>query len=41
MSHMLYGVASREIMHNVYQWSAIEIEDDEVIGCEIKIFQNN
>lgn len=85
MSHMLYGVSSREIifngeydfedmrkdafywyesddleeslksareysdadtihvwrsgiMRNVYQWSAIEIEDDEVIGCEIKIF---
>lgn len=26
------------IMRNVYQWSAIEIEDDEVIGCDIKIF---
>lgn len=85
MSHMLYGVSSREtifngkddfedlrkgafywyesddleeslksarkysntdtihvwrygIMRNVYQWSAIEIEDDEVIGCEVKIF---
>lgn len=51
MSTVLYGVASREIifngerdfedMRNVYQWIAIEIEDDEVIGCEIKIFQNN
>lgn len=85
MSHMLYGVSSREtifngehdfedmrkdpfywdesddreeslksarkysdtdtihvwrsgIMRNVYQWSAIEIENDEVIGCEVKIF---
>lgn len=85
MSHMLYGVASREtifngehdfedmrkdafcwdesddreeslkiarkysnadtihvlrsgIMRNVYQWSAIEIEDDDVIECEVKIF---
>lgn len=85
MSHMLYGVSSREtvfngeydfedmrkdafcwdesddreeslkiarkysdaetihvwrsgIMRNVYQWSAIEIEDDEVIECEVKIF---
>lgn len=27
-----------EIMRNVYQWRAIEIEDDEVIGCEIKTF---
>ena len=85
MSHMLYGVSSREIvfngehdfedmrkdafywdesddreeslksarkysdsdtihvwrsgiMRNVYQWSAIELENDEVIGCEVKIF---
>lgn len=26
------------IMRNVYQWIAIEIENDEVIGCEVKIF---
>ena len=26
------------ILRNVYQWSALEIEDDEVIGCEVKIF---
>lgn len=26
------------IMRNVYQWSAIEIEDDDVIGCDVKIF---
>lgn len=26
------------IMRNVYQWSAIEIEDENVIGCEVKIF---
>ena len=26
------------IVRNVYQWSALEIEDDEVIGCEVKIF---
>lgn len=26
------------IMRNVYQWSAIEIEDDDVIECEVKIF---
>ncbi len=26
------------IMRNVYQWSALEIENDEVIGCEVKIF---
>ena len=25
-------------MRNVYQWSALEIENDEVIGCEVKIF---
>ena len=26
------------IMRNVYQWSALEIEGDEIIGCEVKIF---
>lgn len=26
------------IMRNVYQWSALEIENDEIIGCEVKIF---
>lgn len=48
MSHMLYRVSSKEIifngehdfenMRNVYQWSAIEIEDDDIIGCDVKIF---
>lgn len=31
-------VYKRGISRDVYQWSALEIEDDVVIGCEIEIF---
>lgn len=31
-------VRKRGISRDVYQWSALEIEDDVVIGCEIEIF---
>lgn len=29
------------ISRNVYEWNALEYEDNVVVGAEIKIFQNN